>query len=583
MSQEVDVPGVGTISFPDNMSNADMVAAIQRNYPQIHGQAASPAPVGGGLASTNVPGYLNSALSVLNSIGKGYLSAGPAEAAAHLGTGAIGGLGGGLGFLSQLATNGGNVDDAKKFQQQVQQDLTYVPRTTAGKAIANAADKALGIIPSALNKAGEATTDAATNLGASPQIAAGLGTAVNTGGNALLNLLPLKGAYRAATGADDAATVAASGVQAAPGGQAPTAPLPAPTTPAQLLQQSLDNGKAVGYQITPNYSPTSSFLDRLGQGVAGKAQTEQAARVQNQGVTSALAARAVGQNPASLITQHSLQAIRQAAADKGYAPIQDIDGDIPADAQFLKNNAAIKSEHGDELSGNPDVTATADLLNTANFDPSKITDQISTLRSRAGDAYTAGRPSAGLAFRKQAGELEALLDRHLQDSDDVGPDMLTNYRAARQLIAMTHTVGDNLNPSTGAVNATGIANSLNSGTPLTGDLRTIADFANAAPSLAGVPNGAPLPTSPINTAAGVAAAHATGGMSLALIPAARAFAARWITQRNKNPALLQPIDKTFGQTALDAIHGNATAFAKIYGRDAPGTLVSSDYNKDNNN
>jgi hypothetical protein len=98
MSQDVDVPGVGTLSFPDNMSQADMASAIQRNYPQIHGQAAS----SGGLASTNIPGYLNSALSVLNSIGKGALSAGPAEAAAHIGSGAIGGLAGGLGFLSQL-------------------------------------------------------------------------------------------------------------------------------------------------------------------------------------------------------------------------------------------------------------------------------------------------------------------------------------------------------------------------------------------------------------------------------------------------------------------------------------------------
>jgi hypothetical protein len=514
-------------------------------------------------ASTQSPSYLDSALSILNRLGKGVLSAGPAEAAAHLGTGAIGGLGGGLGFLSQLATNGGNVDDAKKFQQQVQQALTYQPRTDEGKALSDAADKALGVIPSALNKAGEATADAT----GSPL----LGAAVNTLGNAALNLAPLKGAYRAIAGADDAATAAASAVQ-------PVAPRPAPTTPAQLLQQSLSNGQDVGYQVTPNYSPTASFLDRLGQGIAGKAQVEQAARVANQGVTNALAARSVGQNPASLVTRQSLQAIRQAAVDKGYAPIQDLDGDIPADAQFLKANAQIKNEHGDELSGNPDVTATADLLNTATFDPAKITDQISTLRGRAQDAYAGGRSSAGLAFRKQAGELEALLDRHLQDADDVDPDMLNQYRAARQLIAKTHTIEDNLNPSTGNVDAAGIANALNNGTPLTGDLKTIADFANSARGITSVPNGAPLPTSPLNTLAGAATAHATGGLSLGVIPAARAFAARWITQHNENPALLQPINRTFGQAALDAVHGNATAFSKIYGRAAPGALVSSDYN-----
>src|ERR1700731_4280464 len=124
MAQDVDVPGVGTLSFPDGMTQADMASAIQRNYPQIHGQPASQSS------------GLDSAMATLNKIGKGVLSAGPLETALHLGTGAVAGLGGGLGFISQLATNGGNVDDAKTFQQQVQNDLTYQPRTDAGKAIA---------------------------------------------------------------------------------------------------------------------------------------------------------------------------------------------------------------------------------------------------------------------------------------------------------------------------------------------------------------------------------------------------------------------------------------------------------------
>jgi predicted PhzF superfamily epimerase YddE/YHI9 len=49
---------------------------------------------------------------------------------------------------------------------------------------------------------------------------------------------------------------------------------------------------------------------------------------------------------------------------------------------------------------------------------------------------------------------------------------------------------------------------------------------------------------------GAAAAHSTGGASLALIPAARAFAARWLLQRNENPALLQPIEKLMGSLPL---------------------------------
>jgi hypothetical protein len=36
MTQSVEVPGVGTLQFPDGMSQQDMAAAIQKNYPEIH-------------------------------------------------------------------------------------------------------------------------------------------------------------------------------------------------------------------------------------------------------------------------------------------------------------------------------------------------------------------------------------------------------------------------------------------------------------------------------------------------------------------------------------------------------------------
>jgi hypothetical protein len=50
-----------------------------------------------------------------------------------------------------------------------------------------------------------------------------------------------------------------------------------------------------------------------------------------------------------------------------------------------------------------------------------------------------------------------------------------------------------------------------------------------------------------------------------LIPAARAFAARWLLQRNENPALLQPIGKTYGQPAFDAIAAAIPAYLREYG------------------
>lgn len=544
--QTINVPGVGSLQFPDGMADADMAAAIQKNYPQIHTPTDASSP------------YLGAAKAMATAAP--LQSIGSLETAAHLGTGALGGLGGGLGYLGTLVGTLGDTDAAKSVQESMQKTLTYEPRTKAGKDLSAAADKALGYIPQALNKAGEVTADAT----GSPL----LGTAVNVGGNALLSLLPMKGASKNFTtiAGERAASDAAAVAQAA-------TPKAIPTTPSELVNQSLGTGKDVGYQVTPNYDPTASFIDRLGQGVAGKNQTEQGARVQNQGVTNALAARAVGQDPASLITTQSLQAIRNQAVRQGYEPIAQLQGKIPVDEPFIKENSAIQSLHGDELSGNPDVVATANILNKDNFDPATITDQISTLRGRAQDAFAAQRSAAGTAFRKQAASLEALLDRHLQSAEDVPSGMLDRYRAARQLIAKTHDVEKTLNPSTGNVDAIGIGQALKNGTPLTGDLKTIADFANSAGGISSVPQGAPLPTSPFNTLAGAAAAHGTGGASLAMIPAARAFAARWLVRRNDNPSLLQPAGGTYGQATLDAIHGNTAAFSHMYEKGAPAGIL----------
>jgi hypothetical protein len=35
MPQQVNVPGVGLLEFPDGMSEADMQAAIHKNFPQL--------------------------------------------------------------------------------------------------------------------------------------------------------------------------------------------------------------------------------------------------------------------------------------------------------------------------------------------------------------------------------------------------------------------------------------------------------------------------------------------------------------------------------------------------------------------
>ena len=52
MAQLVNVPGVGQLSFPDGMSQDDMASAIQKNFPQMHTDAA------GQVQTTETPSFL---------------------------------------------------------------------------------------------------------------------------------------------------------------------------------------------------------------------------------------------------------------------------------------------------------------------------------------------------------------------------------------------------------------------------------------------------------------------------------------------------------------------------------------------
>lgn len=50
MAQQVEVPGVGTLEFPDGMSQGDIASAIQKNFPQIHEKVSKLGQYGTGIA-----------------------------------------------------------------------------------------------------------------------------------------------------------------------------------------------------------------------------------------------------------------------------------------------------------------------------------------------------------------------------------------------------------------------------------------------------------------------------------------------------------------------------------------------------
>lgn len=146
MTQSVNVPGVGQLNFPDGMSQPDMAAAIQRNFPQIHdpvGASSADIPLAPGATqrmaaetASRVPDQEDSLLGKIFS---------PIDAAISVGTGLVGGIAGIVrgGPLGIPFSNAKNAHEMENEGGALAESLTYQPRTQAGQKMASAIGNAI--------------------------------------------------------------------------------------------------------------------------------------------------------------------------------------------------------------------------------------------------------------------------------------------------------------------------------------------------------------------------------------------------------------------------------------------------------
>lgn len=278
-------------------------------------------------------------------------------------------------------------------------------------------------------------------------------------------------------------------VQMAVGGRMP-APSIRTTAPANFSQQSVRDvtlaaSQKAGYTVPPA-TAKPSFLNKVLEGAAGKLSTAQAASAKNQQTTQELAKRAVWLT--GEVTPAALDDIAAQAFRKGYMPVRNV-GTMRADAQYAKDLANVAQRFEGASKSFPeaaknDVAGIVKNMQKQSFETDSAVDMISLLRDRAKAAYRAGDDGLGGAYRGISKALEDAIERGLSRRGKDGAEVLKNFREARQLIAKTHSVGDALNQSTGTVSATKLAQQLGKGKPLSGDLKTIAQFGQAFPKAA---------------------------------------------------------------------------------------------------
>ena len=320
--------------------------------------------------------------------------------------------------------------------------------------------------------------------------------------------------------------------------------LSTPKTPANLTQSQLVAERAIAQGATlPPTQVNPSMLNRLLEGFSGKQQTGQVASIKNQEVINAQARKTLNLPEDTVITPQVLQDYRNVKG-QAYDALK-ANNTYYADKQFFtdinKRTAELQ-----KLANTTDVTSELRVLNglkQMNFDGVGLVEQMKRLRYD-GEANLASvdpaNRSLGQAQKFAARQLEDLAERNLKNFNQ--PDVMSNFKQARQDIAKSYTIEKSLNAVTGDVSGAKLGQRAAQGKIVPSELQALADAAAAYPTafqntsrIGSVPGISPLDVG----AAGVAAASASNPSLLATVlgrPAVRAGITSPVFQRNMLPS-----------------------------------------------
>lgn len=296
---------------------------------------------------------------------------------------------------------------------------------------------------------------------------------------------------------------------------------------------TLRAAQAEGYKVTPG-AVTVTGKNILAERIAGKTHLEQLASVKNQAVTDRLARRAVGISDTAPLTADNMRQIRAVEYTKGYEPIKKL-GEIKTDPAFLDDLITIEGRYAGPGASFPGAVPESvnKLIKTYTVDKFDAKDAVQvtrTLRDEAKANFVKGDGALAKAQIDISNALENQIERSLTAAKR--PDastMLEQFRLSRQRMAVSHTVEDAIKEGSGHVTASKLARDIQSGKYVSGDIKTIAEFANVFPRVTQIPTqfGTPGAGTMLGRAAGggagVIVGGAMGGPTGALYGAGAAF------------------------------------------------------------
>lgn len=252
------------------------------------------------------------------------------------------------------------------------------------------------------------------------------------------------------------------------------------------MEAAVAEARQAGYNVPPTQAG-GGVINRLLEGLAGKASTLQEASVRNQDVTSKLAKQSLGLSEDTFLTPDLLKSIRDNAG-QAYENLK-LSGTVKTSPKFIQaldnikpyQDAVRAAKDFPDEAANP-IIKVIDSLKRPNFDVNSAVSKINLLRNDADIAFRKGDTALAKANKDASQVLENTIENHLANTNQT--QLLDKFRDARKLIAKSYEVEKAMNAKTGSVNAQKLASRLQSGKPLTDELKQIAEFGLAFPKAA---------------------------------------------------------------------------------------------------
>jgi len=241
----------------------------------------------------------------------------------------------------------------------------------------------------------------------------------------------------------------------------------------------------LGFVATPgSLSPTGANIVK--ERIAGKTHLEQLGSINNQQMADKVARKAVGLSEGADLTPEAMKSIREVEYNKGYAPLKKL-GNIVADDVYIDDLANIESKYTGPSKSFPEAVPdeVGKLISkyTVNrFDAADAVDVVKNLREQASANFRKGENALAKSQLDISTALEGQIARTLETSGDPKlAGLLEQFKASRQRMAISHTVEDAIRVGSGSVDAKKLGRDIQNDKFMTGDLKTVAEFANTFP------------------------------------------------------------------------------------------------------